>query len=1601
MVSVGEVSFGVRLDLGGLRGEVSRIDAALANQPVTLKVKLAETGVRAELNRLSQSLRDAERGITIAVKLDTRGVRAQLTQLERELKGQGIKVPITATAPTGRTPTTPARGAQADDLSKEFDKTAVALEKMAAQAAKLSLKRQEQEAVALARELQRAEKAAAAADAKAKQISFKSQQQEVAAFAREFDKAAAAQQRLQQQSSRDQQILGGAKFNDSEIKRVEAAMARVRAETQKTDQIAALLRQKYGLADAEAQKLAGSLGTVNQQGRGLASTLDTFGNNLIARFFAFETAIAAVQAAVGTLAGAFAEASKSYREFESNILSFESKSQGTGVNLESLSDEILRVAANTSQSPVTLSAAADELGGLGVAATEVEGRLDSLAKAADVLKESPIELAQAFESGLVAYKQYGRTIEDVSNIAAQAIATTRVQDPKEFGQLFSKAAAPAAALGVELEELVSLYALIRATGALPEKGSTAIETTLLRIASQRDELLKEGVPLEFKENGGLDVEQTLSSLQERIKDLSTTDKIGFLKKIFDEKTASDLVTILGSLDGAYAEVATSIDKSNGAIQRGFDVVSKGTDFQAGLVKGSLESASNAFGEVFNPIEKGLIDLQQQVLEATNISLDPLTESADRLGLVLSENPELVKALADALSRIGNTAVEQLAAIADAVTVLVSDPAAIDAYANGIEGLIVAIGRFVQGTVGILDLLDGLFQEREIFPGVGASIADLLSPIGAFKAALEVIGAVLQEIGDRVTEFADRFPGLADAVINVIPGLRLAVEALQLLRGEAGKPIEPTAFTGSGGVGSRTAIRTPIAAAGPQQFGPQLPGEGLTFKQADEGLGAAAGLIKFKRDQDILLDQIEKRNSEAQIKLAESGADPEKVLDQERKTLQERVKAREGFIAQLQKLAGRTGISNEDADKVDKAIAEAEKNLAADRLAVAQNFQKSRAEVLRQATQDQQTALAEIDRGASALAATLAEQNLGPRETAAATAASEQDALKARLDARRDFLADLQQLESEGGLTAEQALDIGNQIIEVETAINNDRVALAESTEAERQRVLQQSLDDQLAALQIYRDRQAQILDSQKADLEGQLSVLSAGNDVQVAQDNAAAADLGLERERLETIKAQADAVDDIATAREAERGIAALGQRAVEQQAAATRRQFAFKRQQLDLELKIARIEAQRQALIANIAVKEAELNVKKAIGAKASGEEVDNLREQLALRQDIANDADKGIQVTEQVFTSRREELGIEEQIAQTGDLQAAEDQRQESLGKAKELVDQEIEAKQRLLDAEKALVDAERSRASALVSALQAQRATTAEAQEQLDLIRERFREAQGAGLFQGLGGEFEQAARQLEGILASGGQLNDLVNFAKNTDSQIARELLNGVGRGDVTALIDADAQKAEVAKAQTEAAAARKAADDILIAEIGNASEEMLIAFREGGAEAAGAISKALSFVSPSSGGVQSLRVGGVVDGAPGAIAPVQLHRDEFAFAPVGTRVVSQADSRRLVQEHLAATMPSLGPLPMPTLKLPEFGGGAVARRAFAQSMPTAAQLNTKTLEKRFDELIDIAARNAATKDGGQTNYFSLSGQSEAARMAAELRRLGRLSRGGVL
>jgi hypothetical protein len=96
---------------------------------------------------------------------------------------------------------------------------------------------------------------------------------------------------------------------------------------------------------------------------------------------------------------------------------------------------------------------------------------------------------------------------------------------------------------------------------------------------------------------------------------------------------------------------------------------------------------------------------------------------------------------------------------------------------------------------------------------------------------------------------------------------------------------------------------------------------------------------------------------------------------------------------------------------------------------------------------------------------------------------------------------------------------------------------------------------------------------------------------------------------------------------------------------------------------------------------------------------------------------------------------------------------------------------------------------------------------------------------------------------------------------------------------------------------------------------------------------------------------------------------------------------------LIQEHLSNT----GPLIAPTLNIPDFSQTIAMR----PPSPAPAAVAGGTLEKKFDELLAIAEGNAARRDGGQTNYFELGSETEAARIAAELRRLSRMRTGRIL
>jgi hypothetical protein len=239
-------------------------------------------------------------------------------------------------------------------------------------------------------------------------------------------------------------------------------------------------------------------------------------------FIALDAAIDALRGTIRALVGVAVEAVQEFGKFEESLNSFAARSQGTNVDLAALESQIKSVAQATSFSPAGLADAATQLVALGVPATEVEGRLDSLAKTADVLGEDPVITGRVLQGALEQYAAFGESADSVSDILVKLINTTAAGSRSgiaEFEQLFSRAAPTAAALGVELEVLAAAFAGLRQTGATAQVASSTIDAVLTRIATEKEALEQAGITVQFNADGALDFEGTLLEIRSRVEEI--------------------------------------------------------------------------------------------------------------------------------------------------------------------------------------------------------------------------------------------------------------------------------------------------------------------------------------------------------------------------------------------------------------------------------------------------------------------------------------------------------------------------------------------------------------------------------------------------------------------------------------------------------------------------------------------------------------------------------------------------------------------------------------------------------------------------------------------------------------------------------------------------------------------------------------------------------------------------------------------------------------------------------------------------------------------------------------------------------------------------
>lgn len=572
---------------------------------------------------------------------------------------------------------------------------------------------------------------------------------------------AALNRRIQQQTRTAQpRINVGLDINQSEINRLNRQVA----------QQAQSVKINATVDASNTRQLTQALSQTKTEASSLNAVLA--GLSAAAGFAAIQAAASATTSVIRGVVGVITEAITEFENFEAALARFDAKAQGTNVNLKEFGDEVKNVAQITSFTPAQIADLGDQLAALGVPAEQVQGRLESVAKAADVLGEDPVLTGRVIQGSIQAYERFGLTADRATDILVKLRNETALgarSGLAEFEQAASKTAPIAAELGVSFEELAAAFAVFRQSGATAQVSATALTTLLARIATNAKELADQGIEVEINETGGIDLQETLINIRDRIEGLDRIGKVDFLAGIFGESAARDAISALGQLDANYQDFLDKAINSSGAVEETYGIISENLLFQSKLLEGQIATGLTSLGEALAPVKLGFVELAREIFRTADVDLGGLATAAQTLQGALSGDPELVRRLALAFENLAQSGVDTLQRIIEALTALAENENAVEGIARTIEDIGIAIEGLGELTSFVIALGESFATLRGDADNAGVAVAGFTSNTAGLTALGGPLGSLLatyQALTAEAEKFAGIDVGIGEDLANV-------------------------------------------------------------------------------------------------------------------------------------------------------------------------------------------------------------------------------------------------------------------------------------------------------------------------------------------------------------------------------------------------------------------------------------------------------------------------------------------------------------------------------------------------------------------------------------------------------------------------------------------------------------------------------------------------------------------------------------------------------------------------------------------------------------------------------------------------------------------
>lgn len=318
--------------------------------------------------------------------------------------------------------------------------------------------------------------------------------------------------------------------------------------------------------------------------------------------------VAAGITAIGAAGG------KAFIDFDSIITGAAAKAGATAEEMEMMRQKASQFGADFPISATQAAEGMDRLAAAGYDANQVVGVMPSVITAAVASGEDLATTSDVVSNALNIWNlKQGDIAANAMRVAdvVQMAANKSSLGMNDFGVAMQYAGAPAATLGVSIEQLATAMAIMKNNGIEASTIGTSLRSVFSRLSEPpkpaAEAIAELGLQVKDASGNFLGLQPIIEQLRGKILNLSNTEQVAYAKALAGEEAYSGLLALVKTAPEDYQALQAAMDNATGSSQAQFEVMKGTLKNSIDGMLGSLESLAINFGSVLTPQIKAITD----------------------------------------------------------------------------------------------------------------------------------------------------------------------------------------------------------------------------------------------------------------------------------------------------------------------------------------------------------------------------------------------------------------------------------------------------------------------------------------------------------------------------------------------------------------------------------------------------------------------------------------------------------------------------------------------------------------------------------------------------------------------------------------------------------------------------------------------------------------------------------------------------------------------------------------------------------------------------------------------------------------------------------